>query len=168
MSKKFLIFTILFAFLFFSIDVMAQPCSSTKLLPRCSPIMLGAFPFDNSPDGLKLMGGNVCHVSQAGVPVKVGSKICVRFRLCNPTNQPITFDSNGVFVGARWNSTTNANNRDFGHQYRNYVLQPGQSIILNAEITVNAPGTWRFWPAYHINGHYGPFRWHEVVVNVSQ
>lgn len=130
---------------------------------RCAQF-LGSFPQDISPQGIKIEKGYVCSMSR---PVRVGSTIRVRFTLLNISNSAITFDSNGVFVGTRWNSTTDANNRDFGHQYRNYTLPSKGSITLEANIVVDRPGTWRFWPAYHINGRYGPFRWHEVVVEVA-
>lgn len=131
----------------------------------CGDVLLGGFPEAQSPDGFILGMGGVYANSKN---VKVGDVICVRFNLMHNSSKVIKFDSNGVFVGARWNSTTDANNRDFGHQYRNYSWSPNQKFInFMATRVVDKRGVWRFWPAYHINGHYGPFRWHEIVVNVQ-
>lgn len=126
-------------------------------------VVLGTFPQDTSSDGLKILEGEVKGPAQP----KVGDTLQVRFILKNVSGHTIKFDSNGVFVGARWNSTTDANNRDFGHKFRGQTRHSGANAEVKAQITVDRPGTWRFWPAYHINGHYGPFRWHEVVVNVQ-
>lgn len=133
-----------------------NPSSQTNL------VELGRFPVDTSPHGLKLLGGSVLGVS----PLRSGYTVTVRFSLQNVSGRDIKLDSNGIFVGARWNSTTDANNRDFGHQYRNYTLRNNEIIKFEAKLTLDRSGTWRFWPAYHIGGGYGPFRWHEIVLNV--
>ncbi|WP_353684942.1 hypothetical protein V4D30_03880 [Thermodesulfovibrio sp. 3907-1M] len=160
MDKKVLLVFLAIAFL------VLFASQTQALVPlRCGNVLLGGFPEAQSPDGFILgMGG----VYGRAKNVKVGDVICVRFNLMHNSNKVIKFDSNGVFVGARLNSTNDANNRDFGHQYRNYSWSLNQKFI-NFEATkiVDRPGVWRFWPAYHINGHYGPFRWHEVVVNVG-
>lgn len=126
-------------------------------------VILGTFPQDTSPDGLKILEGEV----KGPAHPKVGDTLQVRFILKNVSGHTIKFDSNGVFVGARWNSTTDANNRDFGHIFRGQTRHNMANAEVKAQIKVDRPGTWRFWPAYHLNGHYGPFRWHEVVVNVQ-
>lgn len=116
-----------------------------------------------SPDGLELTSFSVTPTNAT-----VGNSVKVAFALKNTTSQPITFSpAFGVFVGARWNSTSDANNRDFGHRYKGTVLQPGARIALKASKRVDAAGTWRFWPAYNVNGHWGPFRWNEIIVQVT-
>ena len=113
-----------------------------------------------SPDGLKLENFMVTQGSGFGIKVN--------FKLRNTLGRDITFDSNGVFVGCRWNSTTDKNNRDFGHTKRNGVLRAGETLEFVAEKRLDAAGEWRFWPAYHLNGHYGPFRWNEKVITLTE
>jgi len=115
-----------------------------------------------SPDGLKLENFMVTQRSPGARNIKVD------FTLCNTSGRDITFDSNGVFVGCRWSSTTGENNRDFGHTKRNGVLRAGEILHFNAIKTLDAAGEWRFWPAYHLNGHYGPLRWNEKVITVTE
>ena len=116
-----------------------------------------------SPDGLQLSSFNVTPAQAT-----VGATVKVSFVLTNTTAQPIAFSPEfGVFMGARWDSTSDANNRDFGHRYKGTVLQPGARVTMKASRRLDAPGTWRFWPAYNVNGHWGPFRWNEIVVQVT-
>jgi len=119
---------------------------------------------NTSPDGLRLLEFHVTPTK-----AKAGNTIKVLFRLKNETNQPIKFDPRyGVFVGARWNSTTDDNNRDFGHKYKKMVLKPGREIFFKGSRKLDKAGTWRFWPAYNVNGHWGPFRWNEIVLEVAE
>jgi hypothetical protein len=119
-----------------------------------------------SPDGLELSGFRASTKSSAP---KVGDTVKVTFTLKNVSAAPIQFNPNfGVFVGARWNSTTDANNRDFGHKMKGKILKPGKSLSFTASRKLDAAGTWRFWPAYNVNGHWGPFRWHEAVIEVGE
>lgn len=116
-----------------------------------------------SPDGLQLTSFNVNRTEGM-----VGDTVKISFTLTNATDQPITISPQfGVFVSARWNSTSDANNRDFGHTYQGKVLQPGARIVIKASKKLDAAGTWRFWPAYNVNGQWGPFRWNEIVVAVA-
>jgi hypothetical protein len=120
-----------------------------------------------SQDGLSLKSFEVMGPNK---PARNGVRIVVKYRLNNNSGRELTFKPHGVFVGARWNSTTDANNRDFGHQQKGAKISSrpsDNSIVLEAETTLNAAGTWRFWPAYMVDGHWGPFRWCEVVVRAS-
>lgn len=93
-----------------------------------------------SPDGFKLLGFSVTPTQ-----LNVGETVNIVFKLKNVTSEPITFSSHhGMFVGARWNSTTDDNNRDFGHRHKGTVVQPGGEIGLKIKKTLDAPGTWRF------------------------
>lgn len=135
-----------------------------------------------SPHGLELSGFTVDKLEGTGPvpitgPIPVNSEIQVRFILCNVTQHVITISPEyGIFVGARWNSTTDANNRDFGHAWKGKQLSPGspgdpgagRCVKFIATKILNAPGTWRFWPAYNVNGQWGPFRWNEKVIEVYQ
>lgn len=129
------------------------------------PLIGGYSGPDKLSNGLELTDFQV----QGPTPAKTGNRILVTFRLINKSENIITFDPRyGVFIGARWNSTTNANNRDFGHNYKGATLMPLQAIVLQASLIPTQAGTWRFWPAFNVGGKWGPFRWHEVVVEVQQ
>jgi hypothetical protein len=115
-------------------------------------------------DGLELSG---FYVRTRMNPTRVGDTVKVSFKLKNVTGRDIRFDPRfGVFVGARWNSTTDANIRDFGHTFQGQVLKPGRAVTVDAKLILDTPGVWRFWPAYSIRGHWGPFRWNEAVIRV--
>jgi hypothetical protein len=118
---------------------------------------------DTSSDGLELRNFSV---KRPQVP-KVGDTVTVTYSLKNVTNHSIQLDPRyGMFVGARWNSTTDANNRDFGYLHKGETLSPNQQLSVKASKKLDAAGTWRFWPAYMVNGKWGPFRWHEIVFDV--
>jgi len=120
---------------------------------------------DRLPNGLELTNFTV----QGPSPLKTGKQVLVSFRLTNNSTTQIQLDSRyGAFVGCRWNSTSDQNNRDFGHAYKGKVLMPSSSIVVQARVTVDKVGTWRFWPAFNTSGKWGPFRWHEIVVQVEQ
>jgi hypothetical protein len=38
---------------------------------------------------------------------------------------------------------------------------------LEASRLLDQAGTWRFWPAYRADGHWGPFRWYEWVIEAE-
>jgi hypothetical protein len=117
-----------------------------------------------SPDGLELSGFRFATESS---PPRVGDKITVKFKLKNVSGVPIRFHPGyGVFVGARWDSTSDANNRDFGQTFQGGILKPGKAVTMSASRRLDAPGVWRFWPAYKIRDHWGPFRWNEAVIRV--
>lgn len=121
---------------------------------------------DTSPQGLKLLDFRA--TPSAGTAPVVGDEVKVTFRLKNVSGQIIKFNPNyGVFVGCRWNSTTDENNRDFGYEYKGAVIEPNTEFNLQAHRRLDAAGTWRFWPAYNINGRWGPFRWNEIVLQVG-
>lgn len=113
-----------------------------------------------SNDGLE-----VTHFGMKAKALSVNSPFSMTFRLKNVSDHDITFHPDyGVFFGTRWNTA----NKDFGHDYKGYVLPPGQSIQLNSKGTFEQPpGTWTFWPAYHTNGHWGPYKWNAIVVEIT-
>jgi hypothetical protein len=117
-----------------------------------------------TPDGLELSG---FYVRTRMTPTRVGDTVKVSFKLKNVTGRNIRFDPGyGVFVGARWNSTSDANIRDFGHTFQGQILKPGKAVTVDVARRLDAPGTWRFWPAYKIRDRWGPFRWNEAVIQV--
>jgi hypothetical protein len=100
-------------------------------------------------------------------PALVGSTVTVEITLKNLSAGPMRFDPEfGIFVGARANSTSNDNNRDFGHGQKGLVLGPDRQVTIRASRPLDVAGTWRFWPAFRLNGQWGPFRWMEKTVEV--
>jgi hypothetical protein len=115
------------------------------------------------PNGLELARFEV----RAPEPALVGSSVSVEITLKNLGSQPMQFDSNaGIFVGSRVNSTSDANNRDFGHAHKGLVLAPGREVTLRASRPLDVAGAWRFWPGFRLNGQWGPFRWMEKTLAV--
>ena len=118
-------------------------------------------PDATSSDGLKMEGFSF-RSSREGLTS--GAPYLITFRLVNVSDHPITFhEQYGVFVGARHGN----DNIDFGHKAKGKTLQPGESVPLKQTNHFGASGTYRFWPAYHANGHWGPYRWNEIVVEVT-
>jgi hypothetical protein len=120
-------------------------------------------PLDISPDQLALTTFTVRPAERAGV----GQSVEVIFTLRNVAQEAITFEAPGVFVGCRWNATGDDNNCDFGHQFADLTLEPGQAVTLQATRQLDQAGTWRFWPAYSTAGHWGPFRWYEWMIETD-
>ncbi|MBN2705513.1 MAG: hypothetical protein JXR89_03625 [Deltaproteobacteria bacterium] len=137
--------------------VMVALAALMAVMILAAPIMAGPV----SSDGLELVYFNAGY--NAGP-----NRLAVALTLKNVSGHPIVFGQAGVFVGARWNSTTDANNRDFGHKSGGSVLAPGQSIDLKAVLNHPSAGTWRLWPAYSTEGHWGPFRWNEKIIAVPE
>ena len=152
-TNRFVFIASFLMIILFSISVQAMPIIGQYAGP------------DTLPNGLQLTDFRV----QGPSSPKTGDEILVTFRLMNVSETPITFDPRyGVFVGARWNSTTDKNNRDFGHNYKGTTIVYTNGVVLQARKILDKAGTWRFWPAFNINGKWGPFRWHEIVVEVVQ
>lgn len=87
-----------------------------------------------SPDGLELSG---FRFATDRSPARVGDMITVKYKLKNVTGVPIRFHpSYGVFVGARWNSVSDANNRDFGHTFQGGILKPGKAVTIDRKSVV--------------------------------
>lgn len=96
-------------------------------------------------------------------PTRVGDTLRMSFTLRNTTDSEMNFSPNGVFVGCR---DPDDENCDFAH--KELTLKPGESFTLkNATIEVDKPGTWHFWPGYYL-GHWGPYKWQELRIEVEQ
>lgn len=108
------------------------------------------------PNGLQLTYFEI----KVDNPVFVGSTAKVEITLKNVATVPISFNKEfGMFVGARCKKLSNANNKDFGHTNEGYVLAPGKSVTYRSSRTLDEAGNWWFWPAFNINGQWGPFNW---------
>jgi hypothetical protein len=115
------------------------------------------------PNGLALVRFEV----RAPEPAVAGSTVSVEMTLKNVSGTPMQFDPNiGIFVGARVNSTSDANARDFGNADKGLVLPAGREVTLRATRALDTAGAWRFWPAFRLNGQWGPFRWMEKTLQV--
>lgn len=115
------------------------------------------------PNGLMLVSFEV----KVPQPAIVGQNVEVEFILKNLSPEPITFHQDfGVFVGTRREVGSESENRDFGHAHKGKTISQEESLTLKATTKLDAPGLWRFWPAFNINGFWGPYRWMEKVVEV--
>jgi hypothetical protein len=136
-------------------------CSSVALMAAALVFFVGGFsvpavPASTLPNGLQLTYFEI----RANNPVLVGSTVKVEITLKNVDPVPIRFSNEfGMFVGARWKELSNANNRDFGQTNKGYVLAPGKSVTYKSSRTLDEAGNWWFWPAFNINGQWGPFNW---------
>ena len=93
----------------------------------------------------------------------VGGTITVQYTYRNTTASTLNFTPYGILVGCRNPSWIN---KDFGGTGI-MTLGAGASYTFTASRIVDAAGTWRFWPAYYVNSSWGPYRWHEITVEVS-
>jgi hypothetical protein len=115
-------------------------------------------PEATSPDGLK-----VTSFQLRGDFVPNGS-ILVTFLLTNVSDHDITFHPQyGVFVGARKDNQ----NIDFGHKDKGRTIPPGGIVKMKASSRFSNSGTYYFWPAYNINGKWGPFKWNAITVQIQ-
>lgn len=109
-----------------------------------------------SSQGLELESFKLT-LSKGGV---LGGQMRVEFILKNTSNKSVTFDGEfGVFAAARWTmGSCRPVNRDFGHQYKDWKLAPGQKLRFKADQILDMPGEWTIWPDYISNGKWGGFR----------
>jgi hypothetical protein len=84
---------------------------------------------------------------------QVGRAATVTYSIKNTGSSSITISN--LFVGAR---DASGNNRDFGYQY-NVVIGSQQTYLYTSTYTPQSSGQWTLWPAYYVNGHYGPYQW---------
>lgn len=129
------------------------------LLALALPALLAA---NTLPNGLQLVRFDV----RLPDPAVAGASVTVEFTLKNLSSDPMQFDAEGIFIGARVNSTSDANNRDFGRAHQRLRLAPGREVTVRASRTLDAAGQWRFWPAFRLRGQWGPFRWMEKTATV--
>jgi len=101
----------------------------------------------------------------------VGSTVWVYFTLYNGNSGTSTNTFANFFVGCRDDSV----NRDFGYQGSTTLTQKGDSYIgggvgggctVFESRTLSSSGTWEFWPAYSYNGHWGPYKWQEIILYI--
>ena len=93
----------------------------------------------------------------------VGGTITVQYTYRNTTASTLNFTPYGILVGCRNPSWVN---KDFGSTGV-MTLAAGASYTFTASRTVDVAGTWRFWPAYYVNGSWGPVQWHTITVSVN-
>ncbi|UCG35075.1 MAG: hypothetical protein JSW17_06205 [Candidatus Omnitrophota bacterium] len=93
--------------------------------------------------------------------VRVGDYVTADVVLRNTTAKKMDLRKYGVFIGCRGNDK----NRDFG--YKKLVLKANESYGLKVDTRVDEKGTWYFWPAYYVNGRWGPYKWHTAKIKVK-
>ncbi len=119
-----------------------------------------------------LLSGSALAADPSGDGIQVGQSfraslegtsavIAVRFVFKNLSRQVLTFDSNGVFVGCRKGNVP----CDFGHTARGQSLPARGSMEFTASMPCEVGARYEVWPAYHLNGHYGPYRWNSRTVD---
>ncbi len=124
---------------------------------------------DTSPGGVKLINFNVWAPSST---VHVGDTLFVEYTYWNTLTAHLDFDPYGIFVGAR---DPSGGSRDFGlttlrlwgSQSTSTCQGCFEATTMTASITVSSTGSWVFWPAYYLNGNWGPYQWHKLTVSVS-
>jgi len=105
----------------------------------------------------------------------VGSAVYVYVTMYNGHGlTPPTYDTFGnFFIGCRWSRLSDLYNRDFGYSGSKTLsqlgdsLETGQGWFLFESRILDASGTWYFWPAYQYQGHWGPWAWNILAINVT-
>lgn len=113
---------------------------------------------DISPDGVELTAFSL----EGPESPRVGDTLAVQFAFRNTKTSEMKFSPYGILVGCR---DPENKNRDFGH--KEVTLKPGESYRFRATIKVDKPGAWHFWPGYYL-GHWGPYKWHEIIIEVKK
>lgn len=113
---------------------------------------------DVSPDGVELTRFSL----EGPESPRVGDTLTVQFTFRNTTRSEMRFSPYGILVGCR---DPENKNRDFGH--KEMSLKPGESYRFQATIKVDKAGVWHFWPGYYL-GHWGPYKWHEIIIEVKR
>ena len=97
---------------------------------------------------------------------RVNDRIGVSFTLQNVGPKPVSFQT--TFVGAR---NPAGENRDFGYGHERLTLEPNATVLVKANMIVDAPGIWQVWPCYILSGgrdeDYCPTRWRAFPVRVA-
>ena len=116
--------------------------------------------------GLTLLQYRITPQSEA----LLGDMLKVSFTLKNTSQAPVRLDSGtGVFMGVRWiGSGGKKRNRDFGYQHKGAVIEPGQSLAVQAEKVLDTQGTWRVFPACRVEGKWADFDRVRVSISVTE
>ncbi len=109
---------------------------------------------DTSGDGIQV--GNSFSARIGGTPPRID----IRFVYKNLSGHTLTFGPNGVFAGCRKDGVL----CDFGHTARNQPLAEGGAFRFQASLPCVEGAEYNVWPAYHLDGHYGPYRWVDKTV----
>ena len=99
----------------------------------------------------------------------VGSTVTISVSMYNGQTGTGTTVFGNLFVGCRNDAWQN---KDFGYSGQQTLTQASYSLctgggwLVFASRTLDSSGTWRFWPAYYLDGWYGPFGWHMLTLTV--
>jgi hypothetical protein len=121
-----------------------------------------------SPEGFELSGfaAKVDNLPVTGALLKAttGQTVSIEFNLKNTTDRNIALSPQfGAFIGAR----VNDKNMDFGHQSRGTNIKAGTTVFFKGSRILSEAGKWVFWPAYNVNGRWGPFKWQTLEISAS-
>jgi len=95
-------------------------------------------------------------------PPRTGDMLVFQCHWENTNPYDIDLSPTGIFFGAR---NPAGENRDFGYQL--VKMRAWRWTDLTATRIVDAPGNWRFWPAYYYDGGWGPFERDSLTVYVA-
>lgn len=99
----------------------------------------------------------------------VGSTVIVYVSMFNGKTGTAENTFNYFFVGCR---NPSGSNKDFGSSGTQTLTQigasgcTGEGYLVYASRTLDAAGTWTFWPAYNYGGAYGPYMWNALTLVV--
>jgi len=95
-------------------------------------------------------------------PPQVHDRLTVDYSLRNVSGQPLTLGC--AFIAAR---SPDQENRDFGNQHCDKVLNPGQALTVETSFILTSAGVWRFWPCYRLADEFCPNNWRAFEVYVE-
>ncbi len=89
----------------------------------------------------------------------VGDVITLRFTLRNDTARPIELEA---FLATR-----NPDDENVDVETGTMTLPAGDPVPSTADVTVEVPGAWRFWPCYTLASGKCPSEWQRRIVTVG-
>lgn len=159
-----LVVGILFVFPFFWVRFVAAPSGP----PEGEGAQLAMIYSDNQPDrGVHGIQLNKLEVWAEHRQPRVNDRISVSFTLQNVGPNSVSFQE--TFIAAR---NPGGENRDFGYGHERLTVEPNGTVLVKANMIVDAPGIWQVWPCYILSGgqeeDYCPTRWRAFPVRVVQ
>lgn len=125
--------------LFLAIVVLSGLCIGSSVQTR-----LCYFGGPDYSDGLELRSFEV----RGNASLVEGGNVSVRFFLINKLQSGVLFGEQGIFLIVESPSGLRV---EAGNERRGLALLPGQGVIIEANVSINASGKWVFWPSYVLN-----------------
>jgi len=136
-------------------------CMLLLLLSMLSPALATTLYYyegpDTSEDGLTLVDFRVTGEE----PIELGNRINVSFEIINSNSAEARLGKNGIFLAVEY---PDGSREAFGCIYRNYTLDPGESVFYSDSLYLTQPGGWSIWPSYELK-LYDPIarKWYKKV-----